>query len=349
MPGALHEQAVDILDRHMVEAIGGELMVDTTCNECPERHPVDLMPGVATVVRGQRVGPVIPDLALCDAGGHPITFVEVVDSHAPNERVHLYAVEQGVQIVEFHLRAGDQSSGRRRRAAVSQALTIKVRLDEFRSGHLRADEHNLLCPRPRCAECHAPLPRRTIRIQTKDCWSCDQNVRVAVGHMDSGDLRAEDFTDGERAFVELHGVMLDRRYSHTAERRYLANVCPACDQMQGEWYLYTDPYHSRFIITDAEREGYGPCNACSTYYCAPHGEYRDYGSDPNCPECLHEAERVFCREGVARECFYPQTCQAEGCYFVRNGRCLHCGRSSDWLRRGPSGAVACGHCGTLQE
>ena len=149
--------------------------------------------------------------------------------------------------------------------------------------------------------------------------------------------------------MELHGVMLDRRYSHTAERRYLASVCPACDQIQGEWYLYEDPHHDRFMITDTELAQYGPCNACSTYYCLTHGEYRDYGSDPNCPECLHEAERVFCREGVARECFYPDVCQTEGCYFKRNGRCLHCGGSGDGLRSLSADMIFCGRCGAQQE
>ena len=349
MPGAIHEQAVDILERLMTEAIGGGLIVDTACNQCPDRHPVDLMPGAASVRRGQRFGPVIPDLALCDADGEPITFIEVVDSHAPRKEVHLRAVERGIRILEFHLQAEVQPSGRRRRAAINKALTIKARLDELRSGHLRADEHNMLCPRPQCAECHAPLPHRTIRIRVTDCWNCDTNVRIAVGQMDSGDLRTKDFTQDERTFAEQHGVKLDVRYSHTAGTRYLANVCRACDRIQGDWYLYDDPHHDLFMITDTEVAQYGPCNACSTYYCLTHGEYRHYGSDPNCPECLHEAERVLCREGVARECFYPQTCQAEGCYFVRNGRCLHCGRSSDWLRRGPSGAIACGHCGTQQE
>ena len=65
MPGTLHEQAVDILHRLISGAMGAELMADSRCNECFDRHHLDLVEGAAKVERGPRIASVIPDLGVC--------------------------------------------------------------------------------------------------------------------------------------------------------------------------------------------------------------------------------------------------------------------------------------------
>jgi hypothetical protein len=220
--------------------------------------------------------------------------------------------------VEFHMNATKEMiEGRKRQPTLDKALVIKSRLEDIRSGHLHVDGHNLLCQRPRCSNCREPLPRRTISIRTTDCWKCGKNVKVAVGSKDSEDLYPSDFTSTEREFVRQQDVLLQVRYSATAKERYLANVCGNCDQIQGNWFLYDDPHHDRFMLHTTERSEYGPCDACAEHFCHSHGKYYDYGGDSNCPTCRYEAECTPCRHDEARECFYPDTCRAQGCYFLR--------------------------------
>ena len=58
------------------------------------------------------------------------------------------------------------------------------------------------------------------------------------------------FTREERDFAHRHGVLLDRRYSHTVKSRYLANVCAKCGHMQGDWFMYFDPYRDVLSIAN---------------------------------------------------------------------------------------------------
>ena len=87
-------------------------------------------------------------------------------------------------------------------------------------------------------------------------------------------------------FAKDNGVTLDRRFSATVQARYLANICTECDQIQGNWFLYMDPYHDRFNLHLAERQVYGPCDRCAERYCLTHAEYLDYDGHRQCPTGL---------------------------------------------------------------
>ena len=139
---------------------------------------------------------------------------------------------------------------------------------------------------------------------------------MAIGHKDGESLEQDLFTTEEIGFAQQNGLTLERRFSATAGEKYLANICTGCDQMQGNWFLYMDPFHDRFNLLITERQNYGPCDKCATYYCLTHGEYLDYRGTNQCPACLDEAERVMCPNNPDRDCFYPDRCQQNGCYFV---------------------------------
>lgn len=251
-----------------------------------------------------------------DLEGKPIRFIEVVDKHAPESNVHEYAVENDIEVVEFHLNAPREFLGDRRNRALDASLTVKARLDDLAAKRLDIDAHNLLCSRPKCQDCSTPLPLRTVNINLKDCWKCGQNVRVAMGYKDGQALEQDEFTKEELEFARDSGVTLERRFSATVGAKYLANVCTSCDQIQGNWFLYQDPYHDRFNLPQAEKESYGPCDKCATRICLTHGEYFDYDGDRECPHCVTEAEKVMCPHNPERECYYPDKCNEEGCYFV---------------------------------
>ena len=311
-----HQQAIAILERLVLDNLGGSLEAAANCNQCPEELSINLVEGIADIQREKRVGTVWPDLSLFDRHGDPVTFIEVVDSHAPKRNVHEYALSSGIEVVEVHLRAERGFTGRRRNKALDASLTVKARLRELAAERIQIDAHNLLCRKPPCKECGTPLPLRTVVISTTDCWKCDQNVRVATGNKDGEGLQPDSFTEEELEFARQNGVTLDRRFSATARHKYLANICTTCDQIQGNWFLYMDPFHDRFNLFETARSNYGPCDSCSTYYCMTHGEYFDYRGTHQCPACLEEAERVMCPNNLDRECFYPDKCQKGGCYFV---------------------------------
>ena len=311
-----HQQAISVIEGLVADNIGGSLEASASCNQCSEDLSVNLVDGVAGVHREKRVGTVWPDLCLVDGDEKPIRFIEVVDSHAPESNVHEFALTNGVEIVEIHLRAEREFTGRRRNKALDAALTVKARLRELAGGLIQIDAHNLLCSKPPCKECGTPLPLRTVEIRTTDCWNCGQNVDVTVGYKDGESLWQDMFTDEEIEFAQENGVTLDRRFSATAGEKYLANVCTGCDRIQGNWYLYMDLFHDRFNLFRSERRHYGPCDSCATRYCMTHGEYLDYRRTDQCPACLAEAQTVMCPDRQDRECFYPGKCQESGCYFV---------------------------------
>ena len=311
-----HNQAIQILERLVSDNMGGSLEATADCNQCSEVLSINLVEGIVGVQREERVGTVRPDLSLVDRNGVPVRFIEVVDSHAPQSNVHEYALRNGIEIVEVHLRAEREFVGRRRNKALDASLTVKTRLRELAAGRIQIDAHNLLCGKPPCSECGTPLPLRTVVISTTDCWNCDQNVNVAVGYKDGEGLLQDLFTEEEKEFARQNRVTLDRRFSGTAREKYLANVCTGCDQIQGNWFLYMDPHHDRFNLFRTERQNYGPCDECATRHCMTHGEYLDYIGTNQCPDCLEEAERVMCPNERDRECFFPGKCQEAGCYFI---------------------------------
>ena len=311
-----HNEAVAIIEQLVKENLGGSLEAIAECNQCREELKVNIVAGAATLQKEKSVGVVRPDLSLYDESGEPFRFIEVVDSHAPERNVHGYALKNGIEIIEFHLRANREFTGRRRNRALDESLTVKARLQELAEGRFLIDAYNLLCQRPKCMDCGTPFPSRKVTIRTTDCWNCGRNVNVAVGSKDDDHLRQDDFTREEMSFAQENGVMLERRFSATVGGKYVANVCIECDQIQGNWFLYMDPFHDRFNVYRAEKQGYGPCDNCAARYCLTHGEYLDYKQSKQCPSCLEESERVMCKNMPERECFYPQKCESSNCYFL---------------------------------
>ena len=311
-----HAEAVSIIEELVAKNLGGNLEATAECNQCGEKLTVNLVEGASSVSRETLVGTVRPDISLLNENGEPVRFIEVVDSHAPEGNVHEYALHHGSEILEIHLRAEREFTGRRGNKALDSSLTVKARVQELANGRLIVDAHNLLCLRPKCRDCGAPLPPRTVTVSTKDCWKCGQNVNVATGDKDGEALEQDYFTTEEIEFAQQNGVTLERRFSTTVGGKYLANVCTKCDQIQGDWFLYIDPFHDRFNLQKAERQVYGPCDRCATRYCLTHGKYMDYRGGSQCPACLVEAERVMCPNNPDRECFNPDRCKETGCYFL---------------------------------
>ena len=326
-PSDIHEQAVAAIQDALNAALGQSLLVDVECNECPDDHTYDLVKDVAAITASPRIGGISPDLVCYDGQGQPVTFFEVVFTNEPSEKVRHYAIKHGINLYEVHLKRvsaqpWEQVEKRKARREAQEALALKGRLQDLDAGKIRIDEHNQLCQRPRCDDCRAPLPQRTISISVKNCWKCEAPVTVATGAISGtrwggSSLEPSAFTKAERDFAAAQGAILQERFSATQRAKDICNVCPQCDQIQGNWYFYADPYHERYMIQKTERKAYGPCDRCAERTCPTHGEYHVYDDDSTCPGCRAEAERVSCRVVIGRECFYPEECTDKGCYFTR--------------------------------
>ena len=304
------------MEKHLRGNLGGGLEAHAQCNECHEELTIDLVEGADRIERNQNVGMVRPDLSVFDPEGTPLRFIEVVDTHKPETNVHEYAMEHGIEVLEFHLNAEREFTGRRRNRALDASLTVKTRLKELENRIFRIDAHSRLCQRPKCQECLSPLPMRTIIVSIKDCWNCSQNMNVAIGDIDGSALEQDDFTNEELGFARENGATIERRMSATVGHKYLANVCTNCDQIQGNWFLYMNPFHDRFNLHQTERRQYGPCSQCAIRICLTHGEYADFRDEKQCPECIWKSERTICPNHSQRDCYFPGRCEATGCYFL---------------------------------
>ena len=341
-----HDEAVATIEQLVTKNLRGNLEATASCNQCSEELTINLVEGASSVSREKLVGTVRPDISLLDENGEPVRFIEVVDSHAPEETVHEQALQDGTEVVEIYLRAEREFTGTRRNRALDTSLTVKARLQELAAGRIVLDAHNLLCRRPKCRECGTPLPLRTVTVSTKDCWKCGQNVNVATGDKDGGSLEQDHFTTEEIEFARENGITLERRFSSTVGGKYLANVCTGCDQIQGNWFLYMDPFHDRFKLHKAERQVYGPCDRCATRYCMSHGEYMDYRGCSQCPSCLEEAERVMCPEQPGQRMLLPSKVRSGRVLFPEPGttetRAARAGGTAATDRAGTSRATATG-------
>ena len=260
-------------------------------------------------------------MSVFDAEGNPIRFhYEIVDKHTPESNVHEFAWINYIEVVEFHLNVQREFVGDRRNRALDASLTVKARLEDLAAKRLDIDAHNLLCQRPKCEVCSTPLPLRTIVVSVKDCWKCDHNVSVAIGDKDGQALEQDDFTNEELAFARAHGVTLERRFSGTAEAKYLANCVPVVTRYK-EIGFYTRTHSTTGLASPRRRREHTVHrDQCTTRICLTHGEYYDYDGERECPRCVEEAERVMCPHDPERECFYPSKCNEGGCYFMNRAR-----------------------------
>ena len=159
-------------------------------------------------------------------------------------------------------------------------------------------------PEPRCPECYTHLPQRRITVRSTACWNCKLTINVSSGMKESllphrdGEIYPGEFTRKEKDFAGEHGVILGYKYSDVLHISYLGNVCPGCEHLQGNWYIYHDEGR-QFSARVAEMIHCGPCDRCSKRYCPKHGNHYDYDGLGNCPSCLEELQAGVERNGAA--------------------------------------------------
>lgn len=89
-----------------------------------------------------------------------------------------------------------------------------------------------------CPKCRSEIEIRAVNVVLGDCWSCGADMKIAFGVEGGMALSPENLTEDELTAARAAGAKLEVRHSKTVDRDYLANVCPHCDRITGDFYLH---------------------------------------------------------------------------------------------------------------
>jgi hypothetical protein len=81
-------------------------------------------------------------------------------------------------------------------------------------------------------------------VWTSRCWRCGEDVKVALNtagwdfnpFSDYGEMWVKT-ADSNEDLLRSFGVKRELRYSKTINDTYMANVCPHCGILQGDWFV----------------------------------------------------------------------------------------------------------------
>ena len=76
------------------------------------------------------------------------------------------------------------------------------------------------------------------------CWNCKEKMAIAFGRDGDRTITPAEFVDPDAIiFAKEHGVKLRMQYSKAVKMTYLANICPHCDMIQGNFYIVAQFEH----------------------------------------------------------------------------------------------------------
>lgn len=189
------------------------------CASCNDTHLGNLTKKAVKAELECDLGRCRPDIVLVSASGDPIAFVEIVVTHRPDEPVQEYARQHRVPMVEFHLKSGDDLE-----ALATDDPLIPTVLD--------------LCTRRKCERCGDLLSVLTLHVVQASCWKCHRPMNLAMLDAEGFALGTSRMDESQARVARTKGVRLEQRYSRAAGECYLANVCPHCGVMTGEFHLH---------------------------------------------------------------------------------------------------------------
>lgn len=217
----LHRLGKQLLFDRLEAALAAESSVPIAwaCTSCCDTHLGSLTKKAVKAELECDLGRCRPDIALLGASGEPVALLEIVVTHRPDELVQEYARLHTVPIVEFHLESGDDLE----ELAGAEPLTPTV-LD--------------LCTRRKCDRCGGSLSVLTLHVVNASCWKCHRPMSLAMLDAEGFALGASRMDESQAQLARTKGVRLEQRFSRAAGERYLANVCPHCGAMTGEFHLH---------------------------------------------------------------------------------------------------------------
>ncbi|MCU1363394.1 MAG: hypothetical protein JWM55_1222 [Acidimicrobiaceae bacterium] len=256
---ALHRTTIRVIAESLVSAIrlGHPYPFELFCRDCDASRQGDLARDRSSVVDANRVlsSAIRPDLLVRGSDGTPHIAIEVVVTHAPEERALAEFDAIGLPVLAIYptwdalesMREGLLHLSRPSASGVSGASVELLGSCPFER-HLSAGDGDL---RP-CGQCGGPCRVVTVEVSEAPCWSarCSRSVRVLDVYARIGGERvlvaagANDLIGVEQIAQEV-GVKVMHRTSKMAGAAYLMNMCD-CGAPTGDNFAYgrfgTEPY-----------------------------------------------------------------------------------------------------------
>lgn len=188
------------------------------CEQCYEHHKGNLLKKAVEVVEEYDLGVCRPDIALLDTNGDVVIVIEVIVTHEPEP-----------EVLDFY--------------NSKRIACLQIRIDSFDDckkieEKLSSPSFVNLCPTPSCEKCGQKKDHVFVDIFAGPCWRCGRELRIADITSFRYSYNFEDLPNDLIDLVKEKGVTLDARYSKTTESTYIANICPHCNSMIGNFYLH---------------------------------------------------------------------------------------------------------------
>lgn len=214
----LHKLAKEILRRRIEQSLQTQspLILEWSCGECHDTHRVDMLKKADRVAVEHSLGLFKPDLTLFNQHARPYLGIEVIVTHAPERSAVDGYTREKMTRIEF---------------AVKDAKA----LEGLAGGDPLHATYVSHCIAPKCA-CGGILYPRHIYIHDVPCWKCGEVMKAAYMYYSFGPDGPDKFRPEEIHYARRKGVVLERRFSKTVHRSYLANVCAHCGNMWGRHF-----------------------------------------------------------------------------------------------------------------
>lgn len=220
-------------------------IIEWDCRVCNKKHEENLFKKVAQVSVESAFKDYKPDVLLSDELGNPVAVIEVVVSHEPEDHYIDFLRKENITLVQFNLESEDDLE-------IINREKLKPHFVDY-------------CFNPRCRECNGFMKESEMLIIASPCWKCGSSMKVAVINRGEGMIEPPFFNENEFEIAKKNGVLIQNRYSKTMRLSYLANVCPHCNSIVGDQFLFTD-YYCEAIYGRVEHEkifcGYD-CECCN--------------------------------------------------------------------------------------
>ncbi len=213
------------------------LQIRWKCHFCHETHEGNLLKLARKVGMEKNLDGCRPDLILSDDNGNTLAILEIVVTHSPEENVLGYCRKYDVALLCFRVKTG------------RDLLALEVE-NPLRPSYVG------LCLNPQCEVCGKALSPATLHVVDISCWRCGLYMKAALVKSDGRMAGPEVFSTEQTKIAEESGVYLSRQYSHTSNRRYMANTCPSCRAFIGA------PYLRRYSGLINHRDGLEAGNVC---------------------------------------------------------------------------------------
>jgi hypothetical protein len=207
----MHLAAKYLLRDRLVAALAHRVPVNYrwVCGSCGIPHTRDLLYHAEGVEMERPLESCQPDLQILGAGRHPLLFLEVVVTHAPEPVV--------------------LETARALRAAVAQMrLTAPEDLEGLKAPHTLTGQLDVPCPLERCACRQGPLYPRELVIFPLQCPTCRRPMKGAMVVDHRASFFAERFLAAEVQYAKHQGVDIVSAIHSTTQTKYLRVQCPHC-------------------------------------------------------------------------------------------------------------------------